>query len=66
NSKDDSCGTRSTGIDPNYKTTFKQVFDTKPSAIAEFLDIYETNMRCVPMNLRENTSSPAASHLSRS
>ncbi|KAJ9062549.1 hypothetical protein DSO57_1009605 [Entomophthora muscae] len=35
----------SLSIDPNYKPTFKQIFDPKTSTIAAFLKVYETVMR---------------------
>ena len=42
NTPSDSNGS---SIDPNYKPSFKQVFDPKTSTIAAFLTIYETAMR---------------------
>ncbi|KAJ9081968.1 hypothetical protein DSO57_1009190 [Entomophthora muscae] len=44
NSQDSSNGSANTGVDPNYKVSFKQVFEPKTLTIAAFLTIYETAM----------------------
>ena len=46
-----SSGSRS--IDPNFKPSFKQVFDPNTSTIAAFLDIYETSMKRAPDELKQ-------------
>ena len=45
-----SSGSRS--IDPNFKPSFKQVFDPNTSTIAAFLAIYETAMKRAPDELK--------------
>ncbi|KAJ9051877.1 hypothetical protein DSO57_1000537 [Entomophthora muscae] len=44
NSQDSSNESANTGVDPNYKVSFKQVFEPKTLTIAAFLTIYEISM----------------------
>ncbi|KAJ9066692.1 hypothetical protein DSO57_1007192 [Entomophthora muscae] len=53
NSQDSFNGSANTGVDPNYKLYFKQVFDPKTLAIAAFLTIYETAMCQVSDKLKK-------------
>ncbi|KAJ9087520.1 hypothetical protein DSO57_1032545 [Entomophthora muscae] len=53
NSQNSSNGSSNAGVDPNYKPSFKQVFDPKTSTIAAFHIIYETVMYQEPDELKK-------------
>ncbi|KAJ9064360.1 hypothetical protein DSO57_1031558 [Entomophthora muscae] len=52
-STESSGDTTSTGIDPNYKPTFKQLFNPNISIITACLAIYQNAMRCTPDKLKQ-------------